>query len=186
MNRFILAIFSVFCLGLGQEVSPAKYSFNQAGSSVKFFNTASLHGIEGAAKSFSGSLDTDALTGGFSVKTASMTTNLGPRDTKMHEFCLESEKFPTIVFSVTGIEGGEALQAGSGSGKVTLTGTLKIRDVTKPVSIAADYAFSDGGLSLKGRHDFKWTDFNVPDPSIIISRLYPDMNVQFSLAMTAQ
>ena len=159
----------------------ATYGFTQAGSSVKFFNKASLHGIEGTAKSFSGTLDTESGTGQLSVSTSNMTTHLGPRDTKMHEFCLETDKYPKITFAVTSIDGVDGLNSGQGSGTVTLKGTLTIRDVTAPVAIKTAYSFGPDGLSLSGRHDFKWTDFNVPDPSIIISKLYPEMNVQFKL-----
>jgi polyisoprenoid-binding protein YceI len=185
MNRFLIGFFCIFSLTTGLAAEAAKYSFSQSGSSLKFLNKASLHGIEGKAKAFSGTLDTDALTGVLTVETAEMTTSLGPRDTKMHKFCLESKKFPKISFSVTGIEGGEALQAGSGSGKVTLVGKLTIRDVSLPVRVVADFSFTGADLSLKGRYDFKWTDFNVPDPSIFVSTLYPEMNVQFQLAMTS-
>ena len=68
-----------------------------------------------------------------------------------------------ITFAVSSIDGGDALKSGEGSGKVTLKGTLTIRDVSKPVSVKADYSFGADGLSLKGRYDFKWTDFKVPD-----------------------
>jgi len=181
MNRLISVIAAAVFLMMGASAEAKTYTFSQSGSSVKFFNKASLHGIEGKAKSFGGTLDSDSLTGSLVVKTASMTTDLGPRDKKMHEFCLESVKFPAITFDVKSIEGGEALQSGEGSGKVTLVGTLKIRDATKTVRVAADYAFVDTGLKLTGRYDFKWTDYGVPDPSIIISKLYPEMNVQFTL-----
>ena len=172
-------------LALAPSAEAASYAFNQGGGSVKFFNTASLHGIEGKAKTFSGSLDTDAGTGQLVVNTASMTTDLGPRDTKMHEFCLESAKYPKITFSVTSIDGGDALKSGEGSGSVTLKGTLTIRAVSKPAAIKTSYSFGADGLSLKGRHDFKWSDFGVPDPSIFISTLYPDMNVQFDVKAKA-
>ena len=181
MNRLIAAIAVSVCLLIGASAEAKTYTFSQSGSSIKFFNKASLHGIEGTAKSFGGTLDSASLTGSLVVKTASMTTDLGPRDKKMHEFCLESVTFPAITFDVKSIEGGEALQNGEGAGQVTLVGSLTIRDVSKSVRIAADYAFVDTGLKLTGRYDFKWTDYGVPDPSIIISKLYPEMNVQFTL-----
>ncbi len=181
MNRLIAAIFASSLLVFGGSVEAKIYSFSQSDSSLKFFNKASLHGIEGTAKSFSGSIDTDAGTGSMTVKAASMTTNLGPRDKKMQSFCLESDQFPTISFDVKSIDGGQALQGGQGSGKITLIGLLKIRDVSKMIRVDTDYSFGADGLTLKGRYDFKWTDYNVPDPSIFISTLYPEMNVQFSL-----
>ena len=44
-----------------------------------------------------------------------MTTHLGP-GTKMHERCLETDKYPTITFAVSSIGGGDA-QRGQGSGR---------------------------------------------------------------------
>jgi polyisoprenoid-binding protein YceI len=183
-------IFSLLSLLVSLAFSPmaqaGAYSGNSAGT-VTFHNEASLHGIAGKAKSFSTSINTDTLKGSLVVQTKSMTTELGPRDTKMHEFCLESDKFSTITFSVNSIEGGvEGLKTGAGAGKVQLKGSLKIRDVTKTVSIPASYSFADDGLTLSGSHAFKWTDFNVPDPSIFISTLYPDMSVKFSVKLKSE
>jgi len=181
MNRSIAVFLASAWMAAVGPAHAKTYAFSQSGSSLKFFNKASLHGIEGKAKTFSGSLDTDALTGSLVVQATSMTTSLGPRDNKMHKFCLESAKFPTVTFDVKSIEGGEALQSGEGSGTVTLVGSLKIRDVSKSVRVATNYSFGADGLSLSGRYDFKWTEYKVPDPSILISTLYPEMNVQFSL-----
>ena len=159
----------------------------QSAGSLTFDMEASLHAIKGTAKSFSSSLDTDALKGSLVVQTKSMTTHLGPRDKKMHEFCLESEKFPTITFTVNSIDGGtEGLKTGAGTGKVTLKGSLKVRDVAKNVSMPATYSFNGDTLTLTGKHAFKWTDFNVPDPSIFISTLYPDMSVKFNVNLKGE
>jgi polyisoprenoid-binding protein YceI len=159
----------------------------QSAGTLTFHMVASLHAIKGTAKSFSSSLDTDALKGSLVVQTKAMTTHLGPRDTKMHEFCLESEKFSTITFSVNSIDGGiEGLTTGEGTGKVNLYGSLKVRDVTKSMSIPATYSFAGDTLTLTGEHAFKWTDFNVPDPSIFISTLYPDVTVKFSVNLKSE
>ena len=160
-----------------------KYTFDTTGSSVTFHNTASLHGIDGVAKQFNGRLDSDAGTGVLVVKTSSMTTNLGPRDKKMHEYCLEVEKFPTIDFNVSSVTGLDAINAGAAKGSVTLNGSLSIRDVSRPVSVPASFTTEGDDLTLAGQLEFKWTDFKVPDPSIFISTLYPDMSVKFSLAL---
>ena len=41
------------------------------------------------------------------------------------------------------------------------------------MAIKTSYSFGDDGLSLSGRHDFKWTDLNVLDPGIIILKALP-------------
>jgi len=184
--RFFVPILALSFLGWSSSSEAAKYTFGTAGSSVTFQNQASLHGIDGEVKEYSGSFDSTAGTGLLVVKTKSMTTNLGPRDNKMHSFCLESEKYPTIEFKVSSVTGLESVQAGSKRGRITLNGNLKIRDVTKPISVASSFVTVGNDLTLQGQLDFKWTDFNVPDPSILISTLYPDMSVKFSLSMKGE
>ena len=180
----LLTLFTLAGLSTLPTAEAAKFSGNSG--SVQFFNEASLHKFEGNAKSFAASMDTDSLTGSLVVQTKSMTTNLGPRDSKMHDFCLESDKYGTITFTVTGMDGDtEALKAGTGEGKVTLKGNLKIRDATKAVSMPASFSAAGGSVTLNGSYAFKWTDFNIPDPSIFISTLYPDMSVKFNVKMNA-
>ena len=180
----ILSAFTV--LVLGSSADAAKYTFGPSGSAVTFHNTASLHGIDGDVKDYGGSFDSSAGTGSFVVKTKSMTTNLGPRDKKMHSYCLESDKFPTIKFDVASVGGLETMNSEAKRGKVTLNGTLTIRDVTKTIAVPTAFVKMGTDMSLQGQFDFKWTDYDVPDPSIIISTLYPDMSVKFSLRMKGE
>ena len=183
--RTPLTIFFLAALSFAPTADAGKFAGSSG--SVQFFNEASLHKFEGKASSFTASLDTDSLTGSLIVQTSSMTTNLGPRDTKMHDDVLESKKYGTISFAVTGMAGDtEALKSGSGSGSVKLTGKLTIRDTSKTVTIPATYTAADGTVTMSGSYAFKWTDFNVPDPSIFISTLYPDMSVKFNVKMAAQ
>lgn len=165
----------------------ATYAFTQGNGSISFHNKASLHEFEGRAQSFSGSLDTDAGTGSMTIQASSLTTSLGPRDSKMHDFCLESATYGTVSFSVSSIGGDTAgLQSGEGSGTITLNGTLTIRSVGQPVGISTNYSFDGGALRLKGSHAMRWGDYGVPDPSIIISKLYPDMSVRFNVNLQPQ
>ncbi len=184
--RFI-AIFGVLSsLAWSSSSEAAKYKFGTSGSTVTFHNTASLHGIDGVAKVFKGSFDSDAGTGVLTVQTRSMTTNLGPRDKKMHNYCLEVDKYPTIEFSVAKVQGGDALNSGAYRGRVNLDGELTIRDVTRAISVPTTFETVGKDLFLKGEIAFKWTDFDVPDPSIFISTLYPDMSVKFSLKLIGE
>ena len=58
-----------------------------------------------------------------------------------------------------------------------MNGKLTIRDVTKSIAVPAAFVKMGNDMSLQGQFDFKWTDYEVPDPSIIISTLYPDMSL---------
>ena len=149
---------------------------------IAFELPASLHLVEGRAPRFDGRLDTSALTGALTVDAASLTTGLGPRDSRMTWHCLDATRFPTIALAVARIEGAVAgLRAGSGSGAITLEGALTIRDVTRSVVIAATYAWEGDALRLKGRHPLSWADWNVPDPSILLSTVSPQMTVSFDV-----
>lgn len=188
MIRTMMPVFAAIgSLLLCTTVNAATYGFTQGNGSISFHNKASLHEFEGKAKSFSGNLDTVAGTGSMTIQATSLTTSLGPRDTKMHSFCLESDSYTTITFDVSSVGGDTAgLQSGEGSGTITLNGTLNIRDVGQSVAITTKYDHADGALRLSGSHAMQWTDYSVPDPSIIISKLYPDMTVRFNLNLQAR
>jgi polyisoprenoid-binding protein YceI len=183
MTRILSTFLCCAGLGLAQQAEAATYTFDQSASSVTFHNSASLHEIDGVVKTFSGTFDSDAGTGELKVQAASLTTNLGPRDSKMHSFCLESSNFPGIAFKVTGVEGGEVMNSGAKKGRVKLKGDLTIRDVTKSVVVSSSFTRVGDDLQLNGKYAFKWGDYNVADPSIIISTLYPDMSVGFRLVL---
>jgi polyisoprenoid-binding protein YceI len=149
---------------------------------VEFHADSSLHPVDGAARQFTGHLDTDALVGDLDVMASSLATGLGPRDSRLVSWCLEAPRFPSIHLAVARISGAvEGLRAAAGSGGVTLEGTLTIRDVVREVTIPATYAWEGSNLRLKGRYAMKWTDWNVPDPSIVLSTVAPEMNVTFDI-----
>ena len=153
-----------------------------ADGSLVFHASSSLHPIEGVAREYSGTLDTDALRGTLDVVSRSLTTGLGPRDSRLLSWCLEATRFPNIHFEVTEIVGAIAgLRAASGAGTVSLDGTLTIRDIGREVNIPATYAWEGPNLRLKGRYEMKWTDWNIPDPSIVLSSVAPAMDVGFDI-----
>jgi polyisoprenoid-binding protein YceI len=149
---------------------------------VEFHNTASLHAFDGQARRYAGQLDTAALVGDLTVEAASLSTGLGPRDSRLLSWCLEAVRFPSIHLAVARITGAvEGLQRAAGTGGLTLQGTLTIRDVVRDVAIPATYAWEGPNLRLKGRYDMKWTDWNLPDPSTVLSTVAPEMDVTFDV-----
>ncbi|MDP2313358.1 MAG: YceI family protein [Pseudomonadota bacterium] len=160
----------------------AVLGFGPGDGQVAFQLASSLHGVEGQALAFSGQLDTAARTGTFTVEAGGLTTGLGPRDSRMLAWCLEATRFPAITLVVSRIEGALApFGGGAGSGVLSLIGTLTIRDVTRDVVVPATFAWEGEKLRIKGRHDMKWTDWNLPDPSTVLSTVSPDMAVVFDI-----
>ena len=156
--------------------------FASTDGTVGFTAVASLHQFEGSASTFDGSFDPEALTGQVSILAASLHTGLGPRDERMREFCLEVEKYPSILFTLSGANGALGpLRSGSGSGGLNLSGDLQIRDQHRAIVIPATYAWENGALHLRGTYALRWSDFGVPDPSLAISVLAPELTIRFDV-----
>lgn len=169
-------------LSLLAVAAAAPLLFGSTDGVVGFSASASLHDFDGSAGVFSGSFDTETLTGRLSVSASSLRTGLGPRDERLRGYCLEAEKYPEILLQVTSATGAlPALQGGSGSGALNLVGELQVRDQLRPVSIPASFAWENGALHLRGSYPLRWGDFGVPDPSLAISTLAPEITVRFDI-----
>ena len=179
--RALLAIL----LAMPLSAQAGRYIGDDTVGTINFDMQASLHGVPGSANSFTTELNlAEAVTGKMVVQGNSITTGIGVRDKRMYEYCLETDKFPTIEFIVRGTKGDtEGLLSKAGSGKVDLHGQLKIRSTTRDVVIPASYTWTEGKLQLAGQKQVKWTDYGVPDPSIIISKLQPEIDVRFNVEL---
>ena len=104
----------------------------------------------------------------------------------MHEVALSTGLFPTVTFAIAGVEGDTTgLKRKKGSGEVVLEGYLTIRSTTHDVSIPATYTWEGDTLKLVGAHQIKWPEYDVPDPSIVVSTLYPELDFRFDVSLKA-
>jgi polyisoprenoid-binding protein YceI len=158
----------------------APHTFSAAESRLSFAAEASLHSFEGKAASFFGSFDPDSQTGSLEVAAASLSTGLGPRDERLRLWCLETERYPTIRFLVVQMEG-NLPDPGEGSGSLTLSGDLSIRDQTRRVSVPLSWSREEDALRLRGQLPLNWAEFGIPDPGLLISTLQPDIQLNFDL-----
>lgn len=88
---------------------------------------------------------------------------------------------PNITFTLTGYD----LTAGAPV-KGTLSGSLLINGVTKPISIPAEYAAGAGGaLRVTGKYALNMTDWNVQPPKLMMGALKVDpmVTVNFDLQL---
>ena len=166
-------------LALIAPADAGRFTFDDDTSSIAFDMAATLHKFHGTAKTFSGELNIeDEITGKLSIVASSLDTGLGLRDKRMRGYCLEPTRWPTIDLKVAAVTGDlEGLRSGEGSGPIELVGQMTIRSTPREVDIPVTYAWTDGSLKLTGSYRMQWTDYGVPDPSIPISKLLPDMTV---------
>jgi polyisoprenoid-binding protein YceI len=160
--------------------------FDETKGKLVFEMKASLHDIEGQAQQFLVELDVgpgSTNTGKVTLSANQLTTFLDVRDDRMYNEVLQVDKFPVVTYTILSINGAtDGLNSGQGKGKVTLRGTLNIASIEREVDIPVAYMWTnDGTLKLAGKTQIRWTDFGLPDPSIMISTLYPPMDIKFSI-----
>lgn len=169
-------------------VNAAPYRLSDDKGTVRFHMEASLHEISGEAGAYTGQLDIgpgSSHTGEVEFPASGLTTGLGIRDDRMRDFVLNVEKYPSIKYSIVGMSGDVAtLDSGTGSGTLILNGKLTISGVSHDLDIPTAFTWTDGSVKLVGKVTTKWTLFNLPDPSILISTLKPPIDLKFAVTAT--
>jgi polyisoprenoid-binding protein YceI len=154
------------------------YRINPAKAEAGFDLKATMHTVHGKTTRVTGEVTVDeapdgamALSGRIEVGAASLDTGNSSRDKTMHGESLDVVKYPLIVLVPQ--------QYDPKTG--TLTGALTIRDVTRPVSIAAklDRPAADR-IVVTGTFEVPWLEFGVPDPSFAIVRVEKTASAHFS------
>lgn len=173
-------------LALASGADAARFAFDDKSGEITFGMEASLHSITGEAQAFTGELDIGSAmpTGKISVQAQQLTTHLEVRDARMYSHSLETERFPSIEVLISAVTGDvKGLNSRKGSGRIELRGQMTLRSATRDVIIPATYRWEGNTLYLSGSHQLLWTDYGVPDPSILISTLFPEVDVSFSVAL---
>ena len=125
--------------------------------------TARFNGLDGSFTYDPANWQATKVT--FTVDPKSIDTNDAPFNKQIAGY-FEADKFPTISFVSTGIQGG-GLQGGA-DGKGSMTGDLTLHGVTKPVTL--DVTFDGAGhgiaplgtrLGFSGSTQIKRSDFGI-------------------------
>ena len=117
----------------------------------------------------------------FPVK--NFSTGWDKRDESLLEH-MNVEKYPEVVLKTNRVIGECAptvVEKGPCSAK--LAGTLTICDVTKDVEINIVISKKDGSFDVAGDYSFKWAEYNVEDPSIIVAKVDPTVKVKYSVTI---
>lgn len=97
---------------------------------------------------------------------------------------MKADKFPEVILKTTSVVGDcNPEKVGSGDCKAKLVGTLSICDVTKPVEVDVVISKKTDSYVVAGYYSFKWADYNVDDPSILVAKVDPVVNVSYSVKL---
>jgi polyisoprenoid-binding protein YceI len=165
---------------------PGAYAVDPGRSEAGFDLKATMHTVHGITRDVRGevrvAIESDGalgLQGKITVNAASLDTDNGRRDAKMHGTSLDVATFPFLVFEPERFTpAGEP--AADAPMKGHLTGKLTIRGTTRPVTIDATLAPATGhAIDVEGRFDVTWADFGVPDPSFAFVTIAKVVNARF-------
>ena len=110
---------------------------------------------------------TTTLTGGtLTVDTTTITSDEDRRDNRLRSEGLQTDRYPTASFTITGpVEIPASALTGTAS-DVTLSGDLTLHGVTKSVEIPAQAQLTDGRIQVAGSLTFPLSDFDISPPNV--------------------
>jgi polyisoprenoid-binding protein YceI len=154
-------------------------------STVRFDADARLHTFSGTAGTLFGrirlpgnvpSADAEACV---QIDAASLTTGIDLRDARMRKSHLETDHFPTILFTLSGLERIELLDADWFT--ATLRGVLTLHGVTSPLKVAVKARLSSTLLEVEGEVPLQLSGFQISIPSFLFVAMKDEVIVRFKL-----
>ncbi|HJQ97528.1 MAG TPA: YceI family protein [Candidatus Polarisedimenticolaceae bacterium] len=173
------ALFLALALAAAEPVPTAErvYRVNPAKADAGFDLKATMHTVHGHTNQVRGEVRVRdeaggalAMSGTIEIVAATLETGNASRDKTMRGESLAVEQYPVITLAP------ERFDPKTG----TLTGTLTIRGVTKPTTIALTLDRQADRVTATGTFDVPWLDFGVPDPSFAIVRVEKIAHARFS------
>lgn len=141
-------------------------------SKVSFSLKATGHMVEGGLALKSGRITFDPATGAASgeiaIDLASAQTGNKTRDQKMHDEVFETKKHPLAVFRAEKIRGTVPT---SGTGQVTLDGTLSLHGSDHKVSLPAKLDVQNGRVKAATQFEIPYVEWGLNDPSVAMLRV---------------
>lgn len=133
--------------------------------------------VEGSAQVSGGSLTKATVT----VQVGKISTPEAARDAYFRDTALQTDQHPTATFTLTKPVDVSGALSGS-TQDVTLTGTMDLHGVQKPVTADAQVAVGKGGsVQVAGTVPITFQDYGVTAPSLGFVTVDPKGSVEFSL-----
>lgn len=117
------------------------------------------------------------------VDVSSLKSDKAQRDRVLKERALESAKYPEATFTITGMEGAQAIGAGQETA-FKLKGTLKVHGVEKAVLWDAKGLLVGNTLKLTATLTFAMSDFQIEPPNVL-NVVSVDDKVQLDVSLVA-
>jgi polyisoprenoid-binding protein YceI len=175
-------------LGAAVPEPGAAFAIDGTTASVGFDLPATLHTVHGRGRAVSGWVAVGergperelALDGAVHIDAASLDTGNRKRDRKMHAESLAVGAHPRIEFAPRSL--GPALDrcppdTAADASCWPLGGELTIRGVTRAITFPVAVRAVGERLVVDGKVELRWADFGVPDPSVLLLKVKPRVQV---------
>ncbi|MDX1385050.1 MAG: YceI family protein [Thermoanaerobaculia bacterium] len=147
-------------------------------TSIDFHLGATGHDVEGSFALERGEIELDPTAGSASgqlvIDATVAETGSKKRDKTMHKKVLETETYPTFVFTAESFEG-EVPE--SGEADVVLHGVLSIHGDDHPMSLSAKIETASGRLTAHTEFDIPYIEWGMKNPSLLVLRVQKVVHV---------
>ena len=171
-KRTALLILAAVLAAVSAQAQQRTLVLDPQASKVSFTLKATGHEVEGAFAVKSGRIAFDPATGAASGEIAvdlkGAQTGNKSRDKTMHEEVLETDKHPLAVFRAEKVRG---TMPDSGTGQVTLDGTLSFHGADHKVSLPAKVSVQNGRVKADTQIEIPYVEWGLNDPSVLMLRV---------------
>lgn len=121
----------------------------------------------------------------FTVDLLTLKSDEALRDRAMRG-SLATDRFPTAKFTIDSVTGFPANYSGGKEVELTMTGSMTIRETTKPVTFKVFARQGGDFLTAIADSDFKMSDFGITPPNASITRVEDGVHMQITLIAKLQ
>jgi polyisoprenoid-binding protein YceI len=173
------------------------YQINSDGSEASFTLNEELMGVPttvvGVTPKVAGSITVDwtnpsnTKISKLEIDATDFKTDNERRNGAIHRFILQTAQYPKIEFEPTSIEGLPASVKPGDALNFKVTGNLKIRDVTNPVTFDVTANANDDEISGQAQTVVKHKDFQLSIPSVpIVANVTEEVTLTLKFVATRQ
>lgn len=166
------------------------YVLDPTESTTRFDADARLHTFTGVAGRLSGRVRLPSASRAseaaacVEVETESITTGIAMRDRMMRRNHLHTDRFPTILFTLSGVDSVEP--RGDDRYTATLRGTLALHGVTATLPVPVKASFTQQRLVVEGSFPLRLSTFQIPIPALLFIPMKDEVMVHFKVVATRE
>jgi len=177
-RKAVLAVLAAFA-AVAAHAEQRVLVLDPQATQVSFVLQATGHDVEGALGLKAGRIAFDpasgAASGEIAIDLKSAATGNKSRDNQMQKDVLETDSYPLAVFRAEKLRGSVPE---SGSGQITLDGTLSLHGSEHKVSLLAKVEVQGGRLKAETEIPIPFVEWGLHDPSILMLRVAKVVSVK--------